>query len=65
MSILPYYFGISGYIACSVMAIMGIFYLVYAIKLYLECTDKAARKLMFASFVYLPIVLIVLVLDKI
>lgn len=65
MSILPFYFGISGYIACTVMLVMGIFYLTYAIKLYLECTDQAARKLMFASFAYLPVVLIVLVLDKI
>jgi protoheme IX farnesyltransferase len=65
MSFLPVYFNISGYIACMVMLIMGIFYLTYAIKLYLECTDQAARKLMFASFAYLPVVLIVLVLDKI
>jgi protoheme IX farnesyltransferase len=65
MSFLPVYFNISGYIACVVMLIMGIFYLTYAIKLYLECNDQAARKLMFASFAYLPVVLIVLVLDKI
>lgn len=65
MSVLPLYFNISGYIACVVMLIMGIFYLTYAIKLYLECNDQAARKLMFASFAYLPVVLIVLVLDKI
>lgn len=65
MSALPYYLNISGYIACAVMLIMSIVYLIYAIKLYQECTEKAARKLMFASFAYLPIVLIVLVLDKI
>jgi len=64
MSVLPYYLNVSGYIACSIMALMGVFYLVYAIKLYLECTDQAARKLMFASFAYLPVVLITLVLDK-
>ena len=65
MSALPYYLNISGLIACGVMLIMSIVYLIYAIKLYQECTEKAARKLMFASFAYLPIVLIVLVLDKI
>ena len=64
MSYLPYYFGIANYIACSVMFLMSIFYLYYSVKLYQECTDQAARKLMFASFAYLPIVLIVLVLDK-
>ncbi len=65
MSILPYYLDISGLVACSVMLAMGIFYLFYAIKLYIACTDKAARQLMFASFVYLPIVLLSLVFDKI
>ncbi len=65
MSFLPFYLDISGLIACSVMLFMGLFYLSYAINLFNKCTDKAARKLMFASFAYLPIVLIVLVLDKI
>jgi protoheme IX farnesyltransferase len=65
MSILPYYLDISGYIACSIMFFSGVVYTWYAINLYLKCTDKAARKLMFASFVYLPIVLLSLVFDKI
>lgn len=65
MSILPYTMGITGWIACSVMLVMGIIYLFYALNLYRACTDQAARKLMFASFVYLPIVLIALVIDKI
>ncbi|MGH1337525.1 MAG: heme o synthase [Aureispira sp.] len=65
MSILPYAMGIAGWIACSVMLVMGIIYLFYALNLYRFCNDQAARKLMFASFVYLPIVLIALVIDKI
>lgn len=65
MSILPYYFGISGLIACATMLVLGIVYLGYAINLYRKCTAQAARKLMFASFFYLPIVLIVLFIDKI
>lgn len=65
MSILPYYFGISGSIACTTMLILGVVYLAYAINLYQKCTTQAARKLMFASFFYLPVVLIVLILDKI
>ncbi len=65
MSILPYYLGISGYIACSILMISGLVYLWYAINLYLKCTDKAAKKLMFASFAYLPIVQLSLVFDKI
>ncbi len=65
MSILPYTMGISGWGACSVMLVMGTMYLFYALNLYRHCNDQAAKKLMFASFAYLPIVLIALVIDKI
>jgi protoheme IX farnesyltransferase len=65
MSFLAFYLNISGLIACFTMIIMGLIYLTYAINLYIKCTDQAARKLMFASFAYLPVVLLVLVLDKI
>lgn len=65
MSILPLYLGISGYTACSIMLISGLIYTWYAVKLHQDCTDQAARKLMFASFIYLPIVSLALVLDKI
>lgn len=33
-------------------------------KLFRDCSMKAARQLMFGSFIYLPLVQIVLVLDK-
>jgi protoheme IX farnesyltransferase len=33
-------------------------------KLYRDCTVESARKLMFGSFIYLPVVQIALVLDK-
>jgi protoheme IX farnesyltransferase len=59
------YFRISGWTAVFVMLLMAVIYLSYAINLYNKCTDKAARKLMFASFAYLPVVLLVLVMDKI
>ena len=65
MSYLPVYFAISGWIAVSVMLIMSVIYLFYAINLYNKCNDAAARKLMFASFAWLPIVLLILVIDKI
>jgi protoheme IX farnesyltransferase len=65
MSVLPYTMGITGWIACAVMLVMGIIYLFYALNLYRACNDQAARKLMFASFAYLPIVLIALIIDKI
>ena len=65
MSVLPYVLGLTGIIACIVMLICALIYTWYAIKLYQECTAVAARKLMFSSFLYLPLTLIVLILDKI
>jgi protoheme IX farnesyltransferase len=34
------------------------------VKLYKECSVKAARELMFGSFIYLPVVQIILLIDK-
>lgn len=38
--------------------IIGLMYLFFSLKLYKTCSDEAARKLMFMSFAYLPLVLI-------
>jgi protoheme IX farnesyltransferase len=42
-----------------------VLFFVYAYKLYVSCETKDARKLMFASFVYLPIIQFIYVIDKI
>ena len=65
MSLTPYYFGITGWISAIVIGITGLWFLWYAIQIFLKCDDKAATKLMFASFVYLPIVQIALLIDKV
>jgi protoheme IX farnesyltransferase len=65
MSILPYYLDISGYKACTVMLLGGVSYTWYAVNLYMKCNDEAAKKLMFASFIYLPIISLALIFDKI
>jgi heme o synthase len=65
VSLLPTYFGISGYIAAAVSGATGLWFLYLAYKLYTGMEDKQATKLMFASFIYLPIVLLVFVIDKI
>ncbi len=65
ISFLPYYLGMTGWVATAVMLVAALYYVIYAIRLYIQCDTQAARKLMFSSFFYLPIVLIVLLLDKI
>lgn len=56
MSLLPVLFGISGIVSAIVISVCGIFFFYQAYVLYRECTVEAARKLMFGSFIYLPVV---------
>lgn len=54
-----------GYRVTLVMSVVaGLLYIWPAIKLYRTCTDKAALKLMFASFLYLPLMQISWLIDK-
>lgn len=62
---LPYFFGFTGIISLAVSLIAGLFFLVQGIQLATDLSDKSARKLMFASFAYIPVVFIAYVLDKI
>ncbi len=63
--LMPYWMNLTGIISASIVTAMAIIFTWYAFQLYQTCTDKAARNLMFASIVYLPVVMIALVLDKV
>nr|MBP6512683.1 UbiA family prenyltransferase [Bacteroidia bacterium] len=65
LCIMPYIFGITSWIAVVMMAVVSIYFLVLAYRLYDRCDLVSARKLMFGSFIYLPIVQIALVIDKV
>jgi len=65
ISIVPVYIGLTGWVSASVMFALAAVYSWYALRLYIDCTPQAARRLMFSSFFYLPVVLIALLLDKI
>lgn len=65
VSWMPYFLGVTGIISTVVLTIIGLAYAWYSWELYKKCTKEAALRLMFSSFVYLPIALVVLVLDKI
>ena len=54
-----------GNVALIVALISGIFFLIPAWRLYRSLDMKHARHLMFASFIYLPVVQLAYVLDKI
>lgn len=65
VSLLPVLFNFSGMIAAVVLVLAGTVVVVPAVKLFREGSMKAATQVMFASFIYLPVALIVLWMDKI
>lgn len=65
VGLMPYYFGMTGVISAVVISLAGLYFFYQSINLFKSCSIESARKLMFGSFIYLPIVLIALVCDKI
>lgn len=65
VSMLPYALGITGKISLVISLITGFYFLIKGIQLATDISDESAKKLMFASFIYIPVVFIALVLDKI
>lgn len=64
VSLLPWAFDLSGYVSLIAALIMGAYFCYYAFRLYFSCQTSDAKKLMFASFVYLPVLQIIYVIDK-
>lgn len=65
IGIMPFLLGESGIVSAVILTVMTLIYTYFGWKLYKECSREAARKLMFSSFFYLPIVLFALLADKI
>ena len=64
ISMIPYFMGLIGMISAGVIAVMGIVFLWLSLEHYQKCTDVSAKKVMFASFIYLPVVQMALVFGK-
>lgn len=63
--IFPYYVGMSGAVSLWIVMACNIFMVVQCVRLYIEMDVKSARRVMFSSYIYLPIVLLALLVDKI
>ena len=46
------------------LVLTGIFFAAQAVKLYSDCEIRSAQKLMFGSFIYLPVVQIIWMINK-
>ena len=64
-SLAPWIYGLTGNITLIVGSLIGGGFFLLAYRLYNSCLDSDAKKLMFASFVYLPIIQFTYVFDKI
>jgi protoheme IX farnesyltransferase len=64
-SLVPWLLGWTGPLTLYVAAGLGILFFLYAYRLFINCETADARKLMFASFVYLPIIQFIYVFDRV
>ena len=65
MGWLPFKLGMTGINSAFVATIFGVLFLAQTFHLMRKCTDKTALQLMFGSFMYLPVVQIAFLIDKI
>lgn len=64
LAIIPHMIGLTGSTGMWVCILCGIMYFAASIQFYLKNDHKSARRVMFASFIYLPTILLGLVIDK-
>lgn len=64
-SLLPWALNWTGTTSLIIATFIGGLFFLQSYKLFMTCDDKDARKLMFASFIYLPIIQFLYVFDKI
>ncbi|HEX2608627.1 MAG TPA: heme o synthase [Flavisolibacter sp.] len=63
--VLPYSIQLSGFTSLIVVMLANAFLVMQCIRLYIGMDAKAARRVMFSSYIYLPVVLLALLSDKI
>lgn len=64
VGLLPWSFGLNGTTAAVATSIAAVLFAIPALQFYFYRTDANAKKVMFASFFYLPIVQLIYLLDK-
>jgi protoheme IX farnesyltransferase len=64
LSFVPHYFHMINFYTALIICVCSILFFIQAVILYKNCDIASARKLMFGSFIYLPVVQIALVIGK-
>ena len=64
VGVLPYFTGMSGIVSLVVVTIANLLMVWQCVRLYREMTVQSARRVMFGSYIYLPVVLLALLANK-
>jgi protoheme IX farnesyltransferase len=64
VGVIPYFIGMSGTVSLVIVALANIFMVWRCVQLYRNMDVAGARRVMFSSYIYLPIVLLALLADK-
>jgi len=64
LALLPQYFGYANTLGTILLVATSLVLIIPSVKLYRSCDMKSAQRLMFGSFIYLPVVQIILMLGK-
>jgi len=64
VGVIPYFMGMSGTISLAIVAIANVFMVWRCVQLYRNMDVPSARRVMFGSYIYLPVVLLALLADK-
>ncbi|QNA46868.1 protoheme IX farnesyltransferase [Lacibacter sediminis] len=65
VGMLPFFFNMSGVVSMWILVAANLFMVIQCVRLYFNMDVKNARRVMFSSYIYLPIVLLALLADKI
>ena len=65
VTLLPYWLGMTGWMSAIGLIVLGLAFAATNFNLYRKSDKKAALMVMFASFFYLPLALLLMVIDKI
>lgn len=64
VGMLSYYYGLTGRISFWIVLACNLFMVAQSVRLYIKMDVPSARRVMFSSYIYLPIVLLSLLADK-
>ncbi|MEM9885504.1 MAG: heme o synthase [Bacteroidota bacterium] len=64
VAIVPYYLGETGLVSAAAVSVLSLVFAYFAWNFYQQFNRKSALRLMFSSFVYIPIALLIYYFDK-